>query len=157
MLSVYEDKSFSQRQDLWWECSIEGWQRVINHLSHPLAIEEKGVQRPLKNRKNQRPSRACSVWVSVWYICNWTKGYVNSLTNFLSATPYPCLVPVLVVKCTVLTSFWRDQKASSYRLHHRYLLMGEPFLSSGPYWSPVSPANAMRVEPGQLPSYLMWS
>jgi hypothetical protein len=23
----------------------------------PLAIEEKGVQRPLKNRKNQRPSR----------------------------------------------------------------------------------------------------
>lgn len=51
MLSVYEDKSFSQRQDLWWECSIEGWQRVINHLSHPLAIEEKGVQRPLKKQE----------------------------------------------------------------------------------------------------------
>lgn len=72
----------------------------------PLVIEEKGVQRPLKNRKNQRPSRACSVWASVWYICNWTKGYVNLLTNFLSATPYPCHVPVLVVvECIVLTSF----------------------------------------------------
>lgn len=138
MLSVYEDKSFLQRQDLWWECSIEGWRRVMNHLSHPWQLRRRGFKDHLKTGKIRGLPEACSIWAPVWYFCSWTKGYVNLLSNFLSFSHTP---PPLCCCCCCccrrprmhhfLTSFWRDQKASSYHCYHRYLLTEDPFLSNG--------------------------